>query len=327
MEKVQYNDYSNLRGFNYQPGYASIGYEVWERFDPEIWRTELGRGKKYFPGMNAIRFWLDTQSYFSNPERFIENLEKILQILSEIDCQAMPVLFNRWHSCGFNNDVGGVYVDHFWPPSNLGLNVICGIAEGFNGYVKDIVSRHKNDSRILMWDLCNEPQLRSIEEMTQSVKQAEYDWLSHIRDVVKSIEPSAPITIGALSCGDPQKILEPLMDVISIHPYIAGNGDDHGCVADWLGNIDEIVTLANKKGKPLIANEAVKGSLDDVERVRHIRRSLGALAERGIGYMPWILHHSGVPHANREFCPGLFYMAFIEKDGSLRSGHECYNEF
>ena len=54
--KVAKNDYSDIRGFNYQPSYASRGFEVWEYFSPESWRTEIGRGKQFFPKMDAIRF-------------------------------------------------------------------------------------------------------------------------------------------------------------------------------------------------------------------------------------------------------------------------------
>lgn len=316
ITKLVKNNYAHIRGFNYQPSYASMGFEVWEQFNPEVWRKELGRGKQYFPKMNAIRFWLDTQSYYRNPLAFVEKLEQAVQIITEFDCKAMPTLFNRWHTVGGDHDCGGIYVDHFWKQCNVGAN-----PQSFDGYLTDIVSRHKNDSRVLMWDLCNEPQLRTLEEMKQPEKQAEYQWLSHARDIVKSLAPSAPLTIGALHYGDPPKILEPLMDVICCHPY-------HGWDDVKLANgLDELVVLANEKGKPLIANETCCGSLDDAKRVQIIDETLALLSERGIGFMPWILHHSRVPHANREFCPGLEYMAFIEQDGKLRSGHEIFNKF
>ena len=314
--KVAKNDYSDIRGFNYQPSYASRGFEVWEYFSPESWRTEIGRGKQFFPKMDAIRFWLDIQSYYRAPSVFIKKLEKAMQIISDFDCKAMPTLFNRWHTVGAAHDWGGVYVDHFWPRCNLGADL-----QTFDNYLRDIVSHYKGDSRILMWDLCNEPQLRRLDEMSQPEKQAEYQWLSHIRDIVKSLNPSAPLTIGALHYGDPVKILEPLMDVICCHPYL---GWDNGEMANGL---DELVALANEKDKPLIANETCCGSLDDTKRMQIIDKTLKLLSERGIGFMPWILHYSRVPHANREFCPGLEYMAFIEQDGTLRSGHEVFNEF
>ena len=314
--KVQQRDYSDLRGFNYQPSYASRGFEVWEYFDAESWRREIGRGKQYFPRMNAVRFWVDTQSYYCNPPAFKDKFEEAIRIIADCECKAMPTLFNRWHTLGGDHDVGGVYVDHFWKPCNLGANPSC-----FDDYVRDIVSNHREDPRILMWDLCNEPQLRTLEEMEQPVKQAEYQWLSHVREVVRETCPNVPLTIGALHYGDPVKILEPLMDVICCHPY---HGWDDGKMAKAL---DELVALANEKRKPLIANETCCGSMDHMARSQIIKSTLHLLTQRNIGFMPWILHHSRVPHANRQFCPGLHYMAFIEADGSLRPGHDVFNEF
>ena len=50
-------DYTKIRGFNYQPSYGSNGFELWQKFDGTTIDIEIGRGKKYFPKMNAIRLW------------------------------------------------------------------------------------------------------------------------------------------------------------------------------------------------------------------------------------------------------------------------------
>ncbi len=63
-------DYSQIKGFNYQPSYGSSGFELWQKFDSTIIEKELGLGKKYFPGMNAIRLWLSWDSFIRNPRRF-----------------------------------------------------------------------------------------------------------------------------------------------------------------------------------------------------------------------------------------------------------------
>ena len=49
-------NYSEIRGFNYQPSYGSTGYELWRQFDAAVVARELGLGKQYFPGINAIRY-------------------------------------------------------------------------------------------------------------------------------------------------------------------------------------------------------------------------------------------------------------------------------
>ena len=47
-----------IKGFNYQPSYGSSGLELWRGFDAETIALELSGGKKYFPQMNALRWWL-----------------------------------------------------------------------------------------------------------------------------------------------------------------------------------------------------------------------------------------------------------------------------
>ena len=48
-------DYTQLKGFNYQPSWGSTGFEIWRNFDGERMGHEVALGKAYFPGMNAIR--------------------------------------------------------------------------------------------------------------------------------------------------------------------------------------------------------------------------------------------------------------------------------
>src|SRR5688572_9315911 len=52
-----HRDWAKIRGFNYQPSYGRTGFELWQEFDAKIIETELARGKKYFPQMNALRWW------------------------------------------------------------------------------------------------------------------------------------------------------------------------------------------------------------------------------------------------------------------------------
>lgn len=63
-------NYAEINGFNYQPSYGSSGLEIWQQFDASIVDKELGRGKKYFPGMNAIRLWLSWDAFVREQQRF-----------------------------------------------------------------------------------------------------------------------------------------------------------------------------------------------------------------------------------------------------------------
>ena len=142
--------YSEIRGFNYQPSYGSTGFELWQYFDAAVIDIELGRGRTYFPGMNAVRWWLSVDSYLRNPQRFLDNFDQALHIAARHDVKVMPVLFNRWHNAAL--DYGGVYQDYFHPrevcTNRIGLH---------REFVNAVVSEHAVDDRIFCWDLCNEP--------------------------------------------------------------------------------------------------------------------------------------------------------------------------
>src|ERR1700691_5135464 len=57
-DTLQNQKYAGIRGFNYQPSWGSNGLEIWRRFDGALMDVELARGKRYFPGIHAIRLWL-----------------------------------------------------------------------------------------------------------------------------------------------------------------------------------------------------------------------------------------------------------------------------
>lgn len=44
-------DFSQVRGFNYQPSYGAYGMQLWERFDEKIVRKELSWEKSIFPDL------------------------------------------------------------------------------------------------------------------------------------------------------------------------------------------------------------------------------------------------------------------------------------
>jgi hypothetical protein len=77
-----------------------------------------------------------------------------------------------------------------------------------------------------------------------------------------------------------------------------------------------------------------------MERKRIIRGSLAALKRYGIGFLPHALYTSGVADLHftneqeDEFGRGALAdfvspssMAFVNADGTLRSGHDVFNEF
>lgn len=322
-------DWSKVHGFNYQPSYGSNGFELWQKFDAKIIQVELARGKQYFPRMNALRWWQSWDVYLRNPKRYLENFETTLQLAGKIGCTVMPVFFNRWRDVKL--DYGGIYVDHFFPSMDAWK-------EGLQNYLEAIIGAHKADGRILAWDLCNEPSLK-FEGLQKPVSEAELRWLEFVHGICRSAGAKAPLTVGIPPWVTPD-VVNSISDVLSIHPYwapIVKQYDPQGKLAlmyetsEYEKRLDEDVAFARKVGKPLIATECCWGHLEDKPRVDGIRYTLTQLKRRGIGWTVYLLHHSLIADAHRpEFgavSPAVGNLAFVEADGSLRPGHEVFNEF
>lgn len=303
-----------LRGFNYQPSYGTTGLELWMRFDAGVIRRELSLGKKYFPGMQALRLWLSWDAFQRDPQRFLAHFEALLALCSELQLAAMPVLFNRWHD--FVLDYGGLYSDHFmaWK-SNPNL---------FVDYIRQVVGGHAEDPRVFAWDLCNEP---NPSKQFPELGKLEYDWLAGMYAACKSVGAVAPITVGShQTCH--VRTVEPMSDWLSIHPYLIQDTPGHR--VQFQAMLDDYVAVAKETGKPLMATETCWGSLSDAAREENARFTLGELKKRNIGWLAYLLHHSMIADAHRpEFGPvGIpGNLAFIEAGGEIRPGHAFFNEY
>ncbi len=313
------NDYSQVRGFNYQPSYGGHGIETWgDAFDIAVWKTELMLGRKYFPKMNTIRLWLSYDAFIRQPDKMPHRFHQVIDLSQELGVRFIPTLFNGWHSCP---DFGGISVemiDYWGTPERFN--------DAFGTYLNAILKPHADDARILLWDLCNEP-FNSCR--CEASRQLILAWLGRVRDRAKEIGVTAPMAVGATPAMDAIRMLEPLSDVITFHPYFAWNA--------WVTTpqqfeafVDEAVAFGKSAGKPMIATETGWGALDDRKRSEVLAVELGALSKRGVGYTAHLLHHTLVADGHRpDYGPisGAGYMAFIEKDGSLRPHHEIFNTF
>ena len=308
-------DWGAIRGFNYQPSYTSSGLETWRNFDANIFRTELTRGKRYFPGINTVRLWLSWDAFIRGHNYFCESFEEALNICDALRIKVIPVIFNRWHDQG--TDFGGIYIDHFLKGSSWVQS------EGmFDSYIEKVVGGHAKDSRILCWDLCNEPfsYTDPIETINSVIVQSERDWLSQINDRCRAFDLIQPVGVSVHTNHGivGLEYVEPLSDVLLIHPY-SNDG----------GILDLFESFSKKVGKPLLATETCWGAIEDSERVKIIVGTLKELVARNIGFLPHLLHHSMVSDGHRpEFGsinrPGFH---FIEVDGSLRPGHQIFNKY
>ncbi len=320
-------DYSAIRGFNYQPSYGTTSLENWVYFQPDVIEREMQQGKEYFPGFNTVRYWLSWDAYYRRPEEFKTNFEKMLVIADRLGIKVVPCLLNRWHD---HYDNGGVYLDNFaFPTSKAYFRPL------YLEYVKDIVKEHRNDSRIILWDICNEPfSYNRIMPDQDPYVQSERIWLTELYESIKTIDDKTPagVSVSQESIGSLKRVNQ-ISDVLMIHPYLNCKEEfvfDPVRRKRFVDYIDEVCAYGKEVGKPILVTETCWGALDDQIRVEQIKFTLGVLTDKKIGFLAHALHYSRIADLHDwkdgSVCvPGN--LAFTTRDGKLRPGHEIFNQF
>jgi hypothetical protein len=331
-----------MRGFNYVGSWSTNALETWNNFDTGQFEFEVRKGKELFPSWNLARWWLSFEAFTRDPGRFLSHFEAGLTTFDSLGIEVMPVIFNRWHDP--NLEYGDVMLEHLVP----GLSIHGATADSFGEpghagarrfsaqdvfgrYVVALVEAHKADTRIVAWDLCNEPLCGPyIRELENPALQAELRWLRWVSRTVRTVGATQPLTIGHIgyvgaSYVEPNwafRLTEDMVDVHSFHPYsVPGSHDSPEGAALLEKDIDAAIDHAASTGKPLFASETVWGANDDAAHVDRIRDSLDPLSARAIGFAASYLVFSYGPVNS----PGK--MHFMNPDGTIRPGHEIFNRY
>lgn len=151
-----------VRGSNFIPSTAINQLEMWQKetFDTATIDRELGYAEGI--GFNVMRVFLHHLAWQIDPAGFKQRVDKYLQISNRHHIAAMFVFFDDcWdsvykagpqptpktgiHNSGWVKDPGKLYYDS------------AALIVTLERYVKDMLTTFKNDKRILLWDLYNEP--------------------------------------------------------------------------------------------------------------------------------------------------------------------------
>lgn len=320
-------EYGDIRGFNYQPGYGNTSAENWDRFDKSVWEKDLDAGKKYFPAMNAVRYWLSWDSYFRRPNEFLKNFDAALEAARKRGLSVIPCLLNRWHDeNGYDN--GGVSIENIlFEESTAYYRPL------YKKYLEDIARTFRGDSRILLWDICNEPFTSCrFTEKNRFWIEGERDWLRECCEIVRKADPEKRVGVS-LAPELRQTELIDFTDVWLMHPYFfctAENLYDPAARQSYEDFIDCMLGMCDKTGKPLLVTETCWGALQDDVRAEIVRFTLDTLQKRGVGFLVHALAYSRVAdlHDSEDgFVGAPGNLSFLNKDGTLRRGHDVFNEF
>jgi hypothetical protein len=208
-----------LRGSNFNPSTSINQLEVWqaETFDTETIDRELGWAEEI--GLNCMRVYLHHVAWEVDKDGFKNRMNKYLEIADSHGIKTIFVFFDDcWnatyqagkqpdpkpgvHNSGWVRDPG----DLLYEDENL-VNVL-------EVYVKDVLTTFKDDKRIAIWDLYNEPGNSGYSNRSMPLLKNVFNWAWEIR-------PSQPVSAGVwnASLTDLNKFQLENSDIITYHNY------------------------------------------------------------------------------------------------------------
>ncbi len=226
-----------LVGCNYIPSNAINQLEMWqaETFSPELIEKELGWAADL--GFNTVRVFLHNLLWEQDSEGFLARIDNFLSIAYRHKIRTMLVLFdavwNPFPKLGVQPVPKHNVHNSGWVQSP-GYDVLNNPAayDGLHNYVHGVVSHFKNDDRVLMWDLYNEPDnmnLASYKDDDYIIHKAELSMALLKKTIgwVRAINPEQPITMAPWqndwSCDTRITALDNYMfshsDIVSFHCY------------------------------------------------------------------------------------------------------------
>lgn len=305
-----YDDYGWLRGFNCVPSWGARIEDAWWFYDSDRFREEMALARSLHS--NCIRLWIEFAPWMARPDEVTAHFFDAVKAIDEAGMKTMPCLFNRWHSRN-GWDYGGTYLDDMRHGGNWRPRV---------DYLKALVQPLAKDPRILIWDLCNEPQ-SGLGRLSAEDDKREIAWLTKAAAELRQMGVQQPITIGTMKEGN-IVAFEHLVDVLCGHPYAL-------TAKELASAIASLQVLRKRFSKPLLVNECMPGCLDDMKRAKVARFTSEQLSAAGFGWMSWGFMEGKAVATRRDRMtgPGIDGQGFhpwFTKEGVLRGGLQFLKE-
>ncbi len=259
--KTWYDAQAVMAGFNYMPANSINQLEMWQEdtFDPSRIDLELSWAQEL--GFNVARVFLHDLAWQQDPSGFFKRVDKFLQIADKHNIKVMFVFFDAcWYATAkvgkqpeprpFKHNSGWLQS----PNAEILLNENEWVR--LEAYVKAVVGRYKDDSRIVFWDVYNEPGNSRKEDMAHfgskekknekvlALLEKSFEW-------VYSKNPSQPVTSAVWNGGkgiykDPtpmEKVALEKSDIVSFHVYSS------------LDSTKKVVESLKRFNRPLVCSE------------------------------------------------------------------------
>ena len=296
-----YNARTWIRGCNFMSSDCANRIDQWQEyeFEKRFETTKRELALAADTGFNSIRILPEFIVWEKEHDGFIERFERYIEAAHENGLSCMIILGNDCmppkeealkRMCFGKQEVdwgyhGGRKVSQHGSFEEVGYSLFDEpeYAEKFYQFVREIVTKYKDDERIIIWDVFNEPGNSNRKSMSLPL-------LKNLFKIIREINPIQPLTVGLwTSTKDISKLPEierfglENSDIISYHNY-----------AEYTENI-EIIAHLKKLGRPIINTEwlarCTKNRVEEMFPLFFIEKigcyNWGFVAGKYQTYEPW----------------------------------------
>ena len=258
-----------LVGCDYIPSTAINQLEMWqaETFDLATIDKELGWAENI--GFNVVRVYLHDLAWQADAAGFRQRMNQFLQTAAN---HKIKVLFTLFDDCWNPNPaIGkqpepkpGIHNSGWVRSPHMEVHNDSTQWDRLQRYVTDIIFTYRDDPRILMWDLYNEPGNSNYGLTSLPLLKKVFEWAWAIR-------PSQPLTVATWfdnkTYNDWQLTHS---DVITFHNYSSPE------------NLEKEILEKQKTGRPLICSEYMARTRNST-----FRGNLPVFKKYNVGAINW----------------------------------------
>ena len=211
-------------GVNYVTSNAVNDIEMWmdDTFDADLIQKELRCAESL--GFNSVRVFLSYAVWKNEGKVFERNFERFLAMADACHIRALPVLFD---DCAFDDGldpaygrqpepVYGVHNSRWVPSPGFSVQDDPAQMDLCEAYVAAIIGGHREDARILAWDLYNEPGNTGRFGQCLPFLEKSFLW-------ARKAEPDQPLTTSAWDFSEKMEPVNAFLaencDIIGLHAY------------------------------------------------------------------------------------------------------------
>lgn len=290
-----------LVGCNFTPSYAINQLEMWqaETFDLAAIDAELALAAG--AGMNAVRVYLHDLLWTQGPDDFLARIDAFLAVAQRHGIGTMLVLFD---SCWDPHPAPGPQPaprpgihNSGWVQSP-GMKALADKAEHdrLEAYVRGVASRFRDDPRVIVWDIWNEPDngpevalcdpvaLKAKADLVVPLMVEAFGW-------VRDCDPIQPLTSGIwLGDWSAPDLLSPIQraqtgnsDIITFHNY--GTAEDFVTRVKWLSAMGRPILCTEFMARP--AGSTVESILPPAKELGVGAFCWGLVKGKTQTHLPW----------------------------------------